>query len=260
MVTSCDARQSAADDGTMQWRLPQKLREISGLALTADHRLLAVADEEAIVYELDIAEGRLVKAFALGDPTVRGDFEGIAVLDDTVWLMTSDGDLYASTEGADGERSAFRKHEFGFKDDCELEGLAADAQTETLIMVCKDARKKKDRLVFEWSPGGIARKARLPEEEMADSIGTRRVHPSGVVVNPQNGDLIIVAAREKGVFVITREGEFKGTIMRLDPDLHSQAEGVALLPDGTLLIADEAVNGPATLTKYDKTAINAEQD
>ena len=54
------------------------MREISGLTLTDDDRLFGIADEEAIVYELDSTEGRLVKTFALGDPVVLGDFEGLA--------------------------------------------------------------------------------------------------------------------------------------------------------------------------------------
>ena len=50
---------------------------------------------------------------------VRGDFEGIAVLDDVIWLMTSDGDLYATAEGANGDRMTYAKHETGIGRECE---------------------------------------------------------------------------------------------------------------------------------------------
>ena len=242
----------------MRWKLPEKLREISGLAVTADQRLLAVTDEEAIVYELDVTRGGLVKAFALGEPTVRDDFEGIAVLGETVWLMNSDGDLYASGEGVDGERMSFKKYRFPFKDDCELEGLTADAQNDTLIMVCKDAKRQKDRLIFEWSEDGVKRKYRLPESEMADSVGSKRVHPSGIVIDPESGALMIVAARENSVFSVSRTGEFLGLVLALDARRHQQAEGLALTADGAMLVADEAVDGPAMLTRYDKQAFATE--
>src|SRR5690606_10827394 len=107
-----------------QWRLPDKLNEISGLALTGDGRLLAITDESAIVYELDYAKGKLVKAFALGEPTERGDFEGIAWFDGQVWLVTSKGRIYQSPEGEDGERVAFEAFETGLGKSCEIEGLA----------------------------------------------------------------------------------------------------------------------------------------
>jgi hypothetical protein len=108
LVLACGAETSQAPAAEavdpsefMQWKLPKRLKEISGLALTPDERLLAITDEQAVVYELDYAEGRVIKSFWLGDPIVRGDFEGIAVLEDTVWLLTSDG---SSSKGWDRTR------------------------------------------------------------------------------------------------------------------------------------------------------------
>ena len=113
-------------DSFKQWKLPGRLREISGLALTPDERLFAVTDESAIVYELDYSEGRVIKSFAFGNPTVRADFEGIAVLGDTIWLMTSDGLLFGAEEGPDERSVRYRKFDTGHGDYCELEGLAQD--------------------------------------------------------------------------------------------------------------------------------------
>lgn len=257
LIVACDpgrleASRTHADGEFVQWQLPDQLREVSGLALTRDQRLLAIGDEEGIVYEVDFADGHLVKAFALGDPTLRRDFEGIAVLDDTVWLMSSDGDLYSAREGADGERVPYEKHEFAFKDDCELEGLAADEIRKSLLLVCKDAKKKKDRLVFEWSSAGIHEKFRLPETAIANKLGENRVHPSGIEVDPHSGHLVIVAARENAVFSISRDGAFVELLMKLDRRRHRQAEGIAITASGLTLIADEADQGPATLTVYNK--------
>lgn len=254
-VAACHPDQPANSQATqnsdvVRWKLPGKLREISGLALTSDQRLLAVADEEAIVYEYDYDAGHLVKAFALGEPTVRDDFEGIAVLGDTVWLMTSKGNLYSAKEGNDGERVEYDKHKLGFKDDCELEGIAADERRRILILVCKDAKKKKDRLIYEWSVDGNYRKFRLPEAEIAAVLGKKRVHPSGIEVDPGNGNLLVIAARENVVFALSRTGDFLDVIMKLDGDLHRQSEGISVTSDGRLLIADEAGKGTATLTVY----------
>ncbi|MBT6210963.1 MAG: hypothetical protein HOI35_13210, partial [Woeseia sp.] len=240
----------ASNPDVVRWALPDKLREISGLALTRDQRLLAITDEEAIVYEYDYQHGRLVKAFALGEPTLRDDFEGIAVLNDTVWLMNSKGDLYSAIEGEDGERLLYQKHKFIFKDDCELEGLAADEAKNALILICKDAKRKKDRLFFEWSFASEPAKTRLPEADITASLGEKRFHPSGVEINPANGNLWIVAAREHAVIEVARDGTFIGVIMRLDSARHRQVEGITMTDDGRLLIADEADSGPATLAIY----------
>lgn len=79
--------------------LPERLREISGLAMTADGRALAHDDEVGIIYEIDHRQGRVVKEFRLGNDTVRADFEGIAVAGDRIYLVTSDGTIYESPEG-----------------------------------------------------------------------------------------------------------------------------------------------------------------
>ncbi|MEM9209243.1 MAG: hypothetical protein AAGA61_08345, partial [Pseudomonadota bacterium] len=121
-----------------QWALPEKLVEISALAMTPDHRLLAVDDERAVIFEIDYVEGGLVKAFALDKPVLRGDFEGLAVLGSTVYLMTSDGDIYAAPEGQDGERVEFERHKTRLGDECEFEGLAADNAAGRLLLLCKN--------------------------------------------------------------------------------------------------------------------------
>ena len=233
---------SAADSAPafQQWTLPDRLREISGLALTADQRLLAVADEAAIVYEVDYEAGRLVKSFALGRPVERGDFEGIAVLDDTIWLMTSDGDLYAAPEGGNGDQVEFQRFETKIGKQCELEGLTAIASPPSLALLCKDGRDRKKLRIHVWVPGeGVVREIRLPEKAMEEAIGRKQVRPSGLQAESGSGDWIIIAARDQAVYRVSSDGEFRGVIMRLAADRHRQAEGIAITDDGRLLIADE---------------------
>jgi len=252
LSAACDSADLAttANDPFVQWVLPDKLHEISGLALTADQRLFSVTDEEAIVYELDYHTGKLVKAFAIGQPTVRADFEGIAVLNDTIWIMTSDGDLYSFLEGADGQRVPYEKHRFAFDSKCELEGLAADTSRNALILACKDAKKRKNRQIFVWSMSGEPLEFRIPEEAMADLIGTKRVNLSAIEVDPDSGNWFVLAAKQKALFELSGEGKLVGLVMRLDASRHSQPEGLAITSDGDLLVADEAGAGPATLAVY----------
>ena len=76
----------SADAPLARWVLPSHLREISGLALTADGRLLAHGDERGHVFEVDYRRGVVVKEFTLGTDkaAVKGDFEAITVAGDAV--------------------------------------------------------------------------------------------------------------------------------------------------------------------------------
>jgi uncharacterized protein YjiK len=237
-----------------QWKLPDRLREISGLALNTEERLFGITDEEAIVYELDYSSGRLVKAFALGDPVVPGDFEGLAYLQDRFWLMTSRGELYSAREGSDGERVAYEKFDTGLEHECEFEGLAEIESRNTLALLCKDALKKGGLRVFEWDvdEGGLVEGGgfRLPKKDIEDAIDRKSVSPSGLVMHPQTGTWWVIAARQHALFELDADGNFMSVIMMLDEDRHRQAEGIEVTSDGRLLIADEGQNGRARLAVY----------
>jgi len=246
-----DPVSATADIRFQQWTLPERLNEISGLALTADERLLAVTDELAVVYEIDYEDGHLVKAFAFGDTPVRGDFEGIAVRNGVVWLMTSDGELLAAAEGENGESVEFNRFDTGLKRTCELEGLTVSADSQSLLLICKEERREKKLQIFAWNPDSDETvHIDLQESKMEDAAGENDVNPSGIAVDPASGRFMVVAARQNIVLDLEADGSFAGVIMRLDDNRHRQAEGIAVTQDGRLLIADEAGNGRARLAVY----------
>jgi uncharacterized protein YjiK len=238
-----------------QWRLPDRLREISGLALTPDQRLFAITDEEAFVYELDFADGAIVKRFALGDPVLRGDFEGIAVLDERVWLMTSDGDLLVAAEGSDGSNVDYKKFKTGHGADCELEGLTQDRENGALLLACKESRSDAKPLrAFEWSVSKedieFSREIFLPEKAIARKIDAKRFNPSGIALDPLTREWVVIAARQHVLVRLSAGGEQTEAIIRLKKRRHRQAEGIEVTSDGRLLIADEGGDGKARLAVY----------
>jgi uncharacterized protein YjiK len=254
-MADTSASQTITDDSFRQWKLPRKLHEVSGLALTRDNRLLAITDEEAVVYEIDYESGRLVKAFAFGDPVVRGDFEGIAVLHDKVWLMTSQGRLFSAREGANGERVQFQQFDTGLGKYCELEGLAQDRDNGLLALACKETRSKNDQLkIFELSvtANGISqvRDIKVPEAAIADEIESKHVNPSGIAIAPDSGQRTMVAARQRAIMQLSSDGELIDAIILPKKKRHRQAEGVEITADGRLLIADEGGDGKARLAIY----------
>lgn len=249
------SRRQFSHESFRQWRLPDRLNEISGLALAEDGRLFAVTDESAMVYELDYESGKIVKSFAFGDPVARGDFEGIAILGDTLWLMTSDGMLFAAKEGQDGESVAYRRFETGTGKYCELEGLAQDRAAQTLLMACKETRSGKDELkMSEWavSAGGLThrRDIVIPEQIVADTLDEKHVNPSGVALDPRNGEWVLVAARQQAVFRMSADGRLSQAIILPKKDRHRQPEGIEVTGKGELLIADEGGGGRARLAVY----------
>lgn len=238
-----------------QWQLPARLREISGLALTADQRLLAITDELAIVYEIDFESGEIVKEFSMGSPAVRGDFEGIAAIGDAIWLMTSDGVLYKTVEGGDRENVSYSRFDTGLGDYCEFEGLGQDQDEQLLFLACKEAHSKKDPLrIFELSvattPPTEAAKTEIDSKAITDKLDKDRIRPSAIARDANSGYLLMLAAQQKSLITQSRDGRLIDAIILPGKGRHRQAEGLEITTSGRLLIADEGGDGRARLAVY----------
>ena len=238
-----------------RWLLPKSLKQISGLALTADGRLLAHDDSHGRVAEIDYRRGTIVKEFLLGPEVVKADFEGITVSGDgTVYLLASNGTLYEFKEGKDGEHVPYTMHDTGLGQDCEFEGVAFDASIQSLLLACKIVKTlalRDSMVIFRWKlREGTERLSRLtvPVSRLIGSNGWKTVHPSDITIDPKSGNYVIVSSRDKALVEITPAGAVVSA--RLLPGDHAQAEGVAITKDRILIISDEAAGGTAAITLY----------
>lgn len=245
----------AFSEPAAEFRLPGRLREISGLAVSADGRVFAHDDERAVIYEVDVRSGDLIKAFAMGDTPARGDFEGIAVVDDRFYLVSSDGVIYESGEGADDDRLSFNTFGTGVGRRCEVEGLAYEPTDDTLLLLCKTARDESLRAfvsVFRWSRVERTLSAQpllIDLDEVERATDQNNFAASGIERDPQTGHYVLIAGPDRAIVAVHRDGRVLGG-GRLDADRHPQAEGITFGADGRLWIADEGASRRARLTAY----------
>jgi len=240
-----------------RWILPREMREVSGLALTSDGRLLAHGDERGRVYVIDPRGGALLKSFGIGnrDADASADFEGITVAQGRIFMVASNGTLYEFAEGENGERVGVNVHDTRLGHECEFEGVAFDSTRGILVLPCKTVGSKqlRDHLVlYRWRLGGGGDSTLAPLTiPLANVIGSnpwKGLHPSDIAVDPATGNYVLVAAQEKALIEITPSGEVVRAMPL--PGKHGQAEAVALTSDGLLIVGDEATNRAATLTLY----------
>lgn len=243
------------DVALARWVLPEGLAEISGVALTADGRLLAHGDEIGGVFEIDFRRGVVVKEFMLGPQPVRDDFEGITVVGDRLYLLASNGTLYEFREGARGARVAYAVHDTHLGRECEFEGLAFDASINALLLACKrvgTGKLKAMLVIYRWrlAAGDDAQLSTLTVP-LALAIGDNdwtSLHPSDIAIDPSNGNYVVVAAQEQALVVLTPGGDVvsAGPL----PEALKHTEGVAITADGLLILSDEAGKTPATISLY----------
>ena len=244
-------------DAPQQKTLVNGLREISGLALASDTSVYAHNDEFGIVYEVNIADGEVTSAFALGDPTVSADFEGIAADNGRVYLVTSTGLIYEALVGAHRSRVLFNVFDTGVGAFCEVEGLSRASETGSFLILCKTAqvRELQGKLtVYRWSVHDRRPVAKpwlqVPYKDFLNSEEAEIFRPSAVEWDSKRKALVILSARSHQLAVVSEDG---AVLMEkaLTAELHPQAEGVAMMPSGDLIIADEgAGRGPGILSIY----------
>ena len=194
-------------DAFEQWKLPKSLREISGLAVTPDGRVYAHGDERGVIHQVDYHGGRLVKSFALTRPNgkpLRRDFEGITAVDDTLYLVSSDGTLHRFRPGRDGGKVAFETIPTRAGSLCEVEGLAHHPRQRGLLLACKRVygQRATDDLVILFFSLGTSRldpqrRIVIDSRQIALYLGASEpVNPSGIAVSPRSGNLLLVAAQQ----------------------------------------------------------------
>ena len=256
LLAACGPTQSESE---ISYKLPGKLTEASGLAVAGPDSVFTHNDEHAIVYEFRLRDGKVLRAFAVGKPTLEGDFEGIATAQGRVFLITSDGLIYSALPAKDGERAAYQVYDSGIGPRCEMEGLSEGPTPGDLLLLCKRFRNEsgEDRLeIYRWPIGGDHADPKpflsIPIERLLDKDAGAGFRPSGLEYDARCGQFYVVSARNHALLILNTSGELLAR-HRLKPNRHPQTEGITIMPDGRIVLADEGSRGRAgRLTVYDK--------
>ena len=246
--------------GAPDWRapLPNPLSEISGVVATAAGQLLAHGDERAVIWRFDPTRRRTLARFGLRgrDRLLRGDFEDIAVAGERLFLVTESGEIFEGRAAPDGTVGPARRRSRGLGRTCGVEGLAYDAPSRSLLMLCKTARTERWKnhlivLAISIDTWRLEPRPRLlvPAAAIERVTGRRHFHGTALVRHPRTGTYLVLAGPEHALVELGRNGAVLGG-GRLDHEIHRQPEGMAVGSDLTLYISDEANGHAAHITAY----------
>jgi uncharacterized protein YjiK len=253
--------------------LPDVLHEISGLTLINDSSFACIQDEIGIVFFYDLNTKSITRELTFA---AKGDFEGIARADSDIYVLRSDGTIF---EIQDFESDRFLVTKYQTKvPSKDNEGLCYDPDRGMLLLACKDnvskkAGSKDDRYVYgfdteshkltkhpvytfsikELEEFAVKNKVKVPHKSSKKSTQTKpeiKFRPSGVGIQPGTQDIYILSSDDHLLFVFSYAGAIK-SIVRLDPDLFLQPEGITFYPDGDLLISNEGGHKKPTILKFD---------
>jgi uncharacterized protein YjiK len=213
-------------------------------------------DEDPIVYVLNKDNGEIVKRFTVGSGFMEEDLEGIAIKADTLFLVSSSGDIFAFREPGDREHASFQLFRTALSAKNDVEGLEYDSGTDCLLLACPGAPGKgfegqKAVYAFSLQTRTLDAEPRylIPLKNLKGKKQQKDFNPSGIAFHPISGTLFVISADGRALLELNRDGVILGQA-EIPSETNSQPEGIVFLRDGTMLIANDGQGEKGTVTVY----------
>jgi uncharacterized protein YjiK len=227
-----------------KFNMPSSLLEISGITF---HR-----GDSKIIYSIQDEDGKLFKQhWDIKKQTntkfaPKGDFEDLAILNEMVFVLKSNGSVYAFpiSDAAKTETDQVKEYKHLLPKG-EYEGMYADDANGNIYFLCKNCEtdKKKPTItgyVFNYqekttellSKGGFT----IDLSKVAAVKGALR--PSAITKHPKTGEWYIISSVQKLLLVVGPDWKVRGS-HKLNSSIFNQPEGIAFDRDLNLFISNE---------------------
>jgi len=244
--------------------LPYVLEEVSGLGWKKGNVLFAVDDETGKVFEYSLDEREIIHSitFYRGD-----DFEGVELVDDHLYVLRSDGDLFKIKYTAD-KNSEPEKIETELSKKNDTEGLGYDQENNQLLIACKEEseindedldgrafyafdlekKKLKKKPLFVIGPKELEK---FWESQNDYDYDQNRIKfkPSAIASHPISKNYYITSSVGRIVLVVDRTGEVQASYP-IAPGILGQPEGIAFAPNGDMYISSEGEGDRGYVLKF----------
>lgn len=242
--------------------LPDTLREISGLTTIDSSSFACIQDENGIVFIYDLKKNSIKSQFPFAP---NGDYEEIARVGKTIYVLRSDGMLYEIPDYTAKEIRPVRyQTNIPAKDN---EGLCYDKDNNRLLIASKSKaakgpQEKDKRYIYSFDlltktmakvpaysfnlnqvrQAAIDAKVRLPLKYFKNGkppVPWLRFQTSAICIHPVTKKLYLLSASDHLLFVTDNKGNIEH-IEELSPVLFNKAEGIGFFENGDMLISNEA--------------------
>jgi len=252
--------------------LPPALKEVSGITGTDASSIACIQDENGIIYIYDLEIEKVTEKHPFQN---SGDYEGIARVDKTIYILRSDGILFR-IENYESATSVTKSYATGIPSK-DNEGLCFDRKANRLLIAPKsnytaDSENKNKRFIYAFdlkskkiikTPAFVfdLKKIKKFAEENKIKVPMKNgkkgdkkeidieFRPSEIGIHPITNKLFVLSGMERLLFVFNMKGEIE-YIEKLDPELFSQPEGITFMTNGDMLISNDVKNNKPALLRF----------
>lgn len=233
-----------------KWEMPEILKEISGLCYINDNRFACVQDEEGTVFIYNTSQGKIEKEIAFAGP---GDYEGVAVAGNFVYVVRSDGHVY---EVDINSKAKVKEYNTSLTATQNVEGLCFDPNNNRLLLAIKGKDINSDLYKgiysFELNTKKFIDKPvftiQLDHDVLREQSAKKKnkgIHPTGITIHPKDREIYITDGPGSRLLILDSNGNIK-SLFGLGKNDFPQAEGITFDPGGNLYISNEGkknING-----------------
>jgi hypothetical protein len=252
--------------------LPPVLNEISGLAIIDSTSIACVQDEDGILFIYNIKSRTITQLHAFG---LKGDYEGITLVNDVLYVLRSDGVLF---EIKDYLSKKLKVKTYPTKIPAiNNEGLCYDAINNRLLIgakgkINKDPSNKDTRYIYSFdlktktlnqSPAfsfniidiNLTAKMqgiKIPKKQnkKGESIEHGfKFNTSEIAIHPLTQQLFVLSATDHALFVFNKNANLE-YIEQLNPTVFNKSEGLDFFRNGDMLISNEGQAHQPTLLRF----------
>ena len=235
-----------------KWDMPSDLKEISGIAYINKNRFACVQDELGKIFIFNTATGEVEKEIQFAG---AGDYEGIAIVGETAYIMQADGKLF-ELKNYSSAKPVLVEHDTHLTAKQDVEGLCYDEKNNRLLLAIKgrepNSKDYKGIYAFDLASKKIATtpaiKIDLTHNIWSGTKSKNKIQPSDIDVHPVTGDVYIVDGPDSKLLVMSADGTKKKLYQLSNTDF-PQPEGMAFNQAGELFISNEGRTGTGNILK-----------
>lgn len=239
-----------------KWDMPNELNEISGISWLSEDKMACVQDEEGIIYIYNFSTELVEKKVNFAK---SGDYEALAIVDSTAYVMESSGKLFEITNYLSPNFETV-EHQTPFSGKNNMESLVADTISNRLLFTVKNKDPNSNSYKGIYAFNLDTKKTEMlpvlkiplndpifkTKDKDDDADKSTDFYPSEIGINPKNGNIYVLDGKQPKLLIMDRNGKLL-KLHELYEKSFPQPEGLAFSSEGQIFISNEGKNGTANI-------------